>query len=142
MYQTELGVCSVPILIFDPSGDIQPERRHCIAQQIDIMPTVLSYIGYNKPYVAFGQDLLHTADQDTWAITNNNGLYNYVKGDHVLLFTESGQTKAIYNYKKDWYLKQNLLGKTGKTEKQMERELKGLIQSYMERMTEDRLVVK
>lgn len=142
MYQTELGVCSVPILIFDPSGDIQPERRHCIAQQIDIMPTVLSYIGYNKPYVAFGQDLLHTADQDTWAITNNNGLYHYVKGDYVLLFTESGQTKAIYNYKKDWYLKQNLLGKTGKTEKQMERELKGLIQSYMERMTEDRLVVK
>ena len=142
MYQTELGVCSVPILIFDPSGDIQPERRHCIAQQIDIMPTVLSYIGYNKPYVAFGQDLLHTADQDTWAITNNNGLYHYVKGDYVLLFTESGQTKAIYNYKKDWYLKQNLLGKTGKTEKQRERELKGLIQSYMERMTEDRLVVK
>ena len=77
-----------------------------------------------------------------WHSANNNGLYHYVKGDYVLLFTESGQTKAIYNYKKDWYLKQNLLGKTGKTEKQMERELKGLIQSYMERMTEDRLVVK
>ncbi|MBO4431549.1 MAG: sulfatase-like hydrolase/transferase [Bacteroidaceae bacterium] len=142
MYQTELGVCSVPILIFDPSGDIQPERRHCIAQQIDIMPTVLNYLGYNKPYVAFGQDLLHTDDQDTWAITNDNGLYHYVKGDYVLLFTESGQTKAIYNYKKDWYLKKNLLGKTGKVEQQMEREVKGLIQSYMERMTEDQLIVK
>ena len=142
MYQTELGVCSVPILIFDPSGDIQPERRHCIAQQIDIMPTVLNYLGYNKPYVAFGQDLLHTSDQDTWAITNNNGLYHYVKGDYVLLFTESGQSKAIYNYKKDWYLKKNLLGKTKKVEQQMEREVKGLIQSYMERMTEDRLIVR
>ena len=142
MYQTELGVCSVPILIFDPSGDIQPERRHCIAQQIDIMPTVLNYLGYNKPYVAFGQDLLHTSDQDTWAITNNNGLYHYVKGDYVLLFTESGQSKAIYNYKKDWYLKKNLLGKTGKVEQKMEREVKGLIQSYMERMTEDRLIIK
>lgn len=142
MYQTELGVCSVPILIFDPSGDIQPERRHCIAQQIDIMPTVLNYLGYNKPYVAFGQDLLHTSDQDTWAITNNNGLYHYVKGDYVLLFTESGQSKAIYNYKKDWYLKKNLLGKTGKVEQKMEREVKGLIQSYMERMTEDQLIVK
>ena len=142
MYQTELGVCSVPILIFDPSGDIQPERRHCIAQQIDIMPTVLNYLGYNKPYVAFGQDLLHTSDQDTWAITNNNGLYHYVKGDYVLLFTESGQSKAIYNYKKDWYLKKNLLGKTGKVEQKMEREVKGLIQSYMERMTEDQLIIK
>lgn len=142
MYQTELGVCSVPILIFDPSGDIQPGRRHCIAQQIDIMPTVLNYLGYDKPYVAFGQDLLHTADEDTWAITSDNGLYHYVKGDYVLLFTEGGQTKAIYNYKKDWYLKRNLLGKTGRVEQQMEREVKGLIQSYMERMTENRLIIK
>ena len=139
MYQTELGVCSVPILIFDPSGDIQPQRRHCIAQQIDIMPTVLNYLGYDKPYVAFGQDLLNTKDEDTWAVTNNNGLYHYVKGDYVLLFTESGQAKALYNYKKDWYLKKNLLGTTGEVEQQMERELKALVQSYMERMTEDRL---
>ena len=141
-YQTELGVCSVPILIFDPSGDIKPGRRSCIAQQIDIMPTVLNYLGYDKPYVAFGQDLLNTPDQDTWAVTNNNGMYHYVKGDYVLLFTESGQAKALYNYKQDWYMKRNLLGKTGEIEQQMERELKALIQSYMERMTEDRLTWK
>ena len=39
-------------------------------------------------------------------------------------------------------MKRNLLGKTGETEKQMEREVKALIQSYMERMTEDRLTWK
>ena len=141
-YQTELGVCSVPIFIFDPSGELQPEWRHCIAQQIDIMPTVLGLLGYEKPYVAFGQNLLSTPDEDTWAVTNSNGLYHYVRGDYVLLFTEQGEVKAIYNYKKDWFMKQNLLGKTGEVEKQMERELKALIQSYMERMVEDRLTVK
>ena len=142
MYKTELGVCSVPILIFDPSGEIQPERRPCIAQQIDIMPTVLSHLGYPHPYVAFGQDLLHTANADTWAVTNDNGIYHYIKGDHVLLFTDGGHPKALYNYKKDWYMKQNLLGKTGKVEQQMEREVKALIQSYMERMVEDRLTIE
>ncbi len=141
-YQTELGVCSVPIFIFDPSGELQPEWRHCIAQQIDIMPTVLGLLGYEKPYVAFGQNLLSTPDEDTWAVTNSNGLYHYVRGDYVLLFTEQGEVKALYNYKKDWFMKQNLLGKTGEVEKQMERELKALIQSYMERMVEDRLTVK
>jgi len=54
---------------------------------------------------------------------------------------EKGHAKALYNYRKDWFLKQNLLGKTGKTEQQMERELKAIIQSYMERMVEDRLTV-
>jgi hypothetical protein len=39
-------------------------------------------------------------------------------------------------------MKQNLLGRTGETEQQMEREVKALIQSYMERMTEDRLTWK
>ena len=39
-------------------------------------------------------------------------------------------------------MKQNLLGKTGEVEKQMEREVKALIQSYMERMIEDRLTMK
>jgi hypothetical protein len=39
-------------------------------------------------------------------------------------------------------MKRNLLGKTGEIEQQMERELKALVQSYMERMTEDRLTWK
>ena len=140
-YQTDLGVFGVPIIIFDPSGDIHPERRHCIAQQIDIMPTILGHLGYQNPYVAFGQDLLNTPDSLTWAVNNTEGIYQYVKGDYVLQFTDDGHAKALYNYRKDWFLKQNLLGKTGKTEQQMERELKAIIQSYMERMVEDRLTV-
>ena len=139
-YQTDLGVFEVPIIIFDPSGEIKPERRHCIAQQIDIMPTILNHLGYKNPYVAFGNDLLNTPDSLTWAVNNTEGIYQYVKGDYVLQFTDDGHAKALYNYKKDWFLKQNLLGKGGKTEQQMERELKAIIQSYMERMVEDRLV--
>ena len=139
-YQTDLGVFEVPIIIFDPSGEIKPERRHCIAQQIDIMPTILNHLGYKKPYVAFGNDLLNTPDSLTWAVNNTEGIYQYVKGDYVLQFTDDGHAKALFNYKKDWFLKQNLLGKGGKTEQQMERELKAIIQSYMERMVEDRLV--
>lgn len=140
-YQTDLGTFCVPIIIYDPSGNIQPQRRHCIAQQIDIMPTVLNHLGYSKPYVAFGQDLLSTPDSDLWAVNHNNGIYQYVKGDYVIQFTESNELKAVYDYKKDWFLKNNVKGKIGAAEQQMERELKGIIQSYMQRMTEDRLTM-
>ena len=141
-YQTDLGAFSVPIIIFDPSGEIAPQRRHGIAQQVDIMPTVLNYLGYPKPYVAFGADLLNTPDSLTWAVNNTNGIYQYVKGDYVLQFTDGGQAKALYNYKKDWYNKKNLLGTTGKVEQQLERELKAIIQSYMERMVDDQLTIR
>ena len=138
-YQTELGLVSVPILFFDPSGDLQPGIRPGIAQQIDIMPTVLNYLGYNRPYVAFGIDLFNTPADQTWLVGHNNGLYFYSQGDYVIFFTENGTLKAIYNYKDDWFMHHNLLGTTGTIEQQMERQLKAIIQSYMQRMINDEL---
>ena len=141
-YQTELGLVSVPILFFDPSGDLQPGVRPGIAQQIDIMPTVLNYLGYNRPYVAFGIDLFNTPADQTWLVGHNNGLYFYSQGDYVIFFTENGTLKAIYNYKDDWFMHHNLLGTTGTIEQQMERQLKAIIQSYMQRMINDELTIR
>jgi phosphoglycerol transferase MdoB-like AlkP superfamily enzyme len=119
--------------------------RECkagIAQQIDIMPTILGYLGYNRPYVAFGIDLLNTPSEDTWAVTNNNGIYQYVKGDYVIHF-DGTSTKAAYNYKKDRLLEHNLISDPSlrPTFQSMERTLKAIIQSYMQRMTTNNLVV-
>lgn len=142
-YETDLGGFGSPILFYDPSGVLKAERRHCIAQQIDIMPTVLGLLGYDKPYVAFGQDLYATADADTWAVNYNNGIYQYVKGDYLLQF-DGQNVKAIYNIKNDWMLTKNLVeGCAYNTDfVQLERELKAIIQSYMERMTNNELVVR
>ena len=139
-YQTDLGVFGAPILIYDPSGTIKPERRHCIAQQIDIMPTVLGMVGYDKPYVAFGKNLMATADDATWAVNYNNGIYQYVKGNYLLQF-DGQAVKALYDIKNDWLLTRNLKG-TVAEQPAMERELKAIIQSYMERMIGNQLVVR
>lgn len=140
-YMTDLGGFGSPILFYDPSGTIKPERRHCIAQQIDIMPTVLSYLGYDKPFVAFGKNLLATSDKDTWAVNYNNGIYQYVKDDYLLQF-DGTNVKATYNIKDDWMLTKNLVGKDDARFKIMENELKAIIQSYMERMTKDKLTAE
>ncbi len=69
-YQTEWGVFRVPVIFYDPAGEIfRPELREGPVQQIDIMPTVLSGLKYNKPYIAFGQDVLSTPDSLLWAVT-------------------------------------------------------------------------
>ena len=141
-YMTDLGGFGSPILFYDPSGTIKAERRHCIAQQIDIMPTVLSYLGYDKPYVAFGKSLLSTNDKDTWAVNYNNGIYQYVKDGYLLQF--DGYTiKAVYNIDNDWLLTKNLKDEPSIATRvaKMEKELKAIIQSYMERMIGDELVV-
>ena len=140
-YQTDLGGFCSPIIFFDPSGDMKPGMRNAIAQQIDIMPTVLSYLGYDRPYVAFGCDLLTTSDEDTWAVNYLNGIYQYVKGDWLLQF-DGQKSKALYHFRTDLLLKDNLLTKEPKIVKDMERQVKAIIQSYMTRMVNNQLVVQ
>jgi hypothetical protein len=107
-----------------------------IAQQIDILPTVMGMLHYPKPYFGFGIDVLNTAAEDTWAVNYLNGIYQYVKHGHVLQF-DGQQTKAVYALT-DSLMQHDVKGKVPQ-QQQMERELKAIIQQYMERMTQDRL---
>lgn len=138
-YQTDLGGFGSPILFYDPSGRIEPGRRHCIAQQIDIMPSLLGHLGYKSPYVGFGQDLFHTDDADTWAVNFNNGIYQYVKGDYLLQF-DGEQTKALYNIREDWMLTRNLVNTLPDVQQPMEQAVRAIVQSYMTRMERDQLI--
>ena len=141
-YQTDLGGFCSPIIIYEPGRE--PEVLDKIAQQIDILPTVMGMLHYPKPFFGFGIDLLNTPAEDTWAVNYMGGIYQYVKHGHVLQF-DGQSTRGIYALS-DSLMKHNLM-KDGrwKTEDgkniqpQMERELKAIIQQYMERMTQDRL---
>lgn len=137
-YKTELG-CRVPVIFFDPSGELPTGCRDGIAQQIDIMPTLLNWLGYDKPYIAFGQDMLHTNPADTWAL-NYAGIPLFVKGDYLLEMKEDS-VSAVYNYRKDTLLQHNLKGKVAE-QADMERLLKTILQSYSERMNRNEVSIK
>lgn len=138
-YQTDLGGFSSPIVIYAPgTTDRQPQQLDKIAQQIDILPTVMGMLHYPKPYFAFGIDLLNTPAADTWAVNYLNGIYQYVKHGHVLQF-DGQQSRALYSLS-DSLMQHNVLGQLPQ-QQQMERELKAIIQQYMERMTQDRLQI-
>lgn len=136
-YSSDIGGFCSPIIIYDPSGELKPGMRDAIAQQIDIMPTLLGYLGYDEPYVAFGCDLLNTPDRETWAVNYLNGIYQYCKYGYVLQF-DGNKTVGMYSLT-DYLMKHNLVGKV-KEQAQMEREVKAVIQQYMDRMMGNRLV--
>ncbi len=139
-YKNEMGNFRIPILIYDPSGDLPRGRQPGIMQQIDIMPTLLNHIGYDRPYIAFGKDVLHTAPEDTWAV-NWNDLPTYIKGDYLMIL-DGDKVKGMYNYKTDPDSKLNLYGKGLPEEKDMETHLKAFVQSYLSRMNTDNVTVK
>ena len=141
-YQTDLGGFCSPIIVYEPGREAEVLDK--IAQQIDILPTVMGMLHYQKTYFGFGTDLLNTPAEDTWAVNYMGGIYQYVKHGHVLQF-DGQNTRGIYALS-DSLMKHNLMEdgrwktEDGKTIlPQMERELKAIIQQYMERMTQDRL---
>ena len=138
-YQTDLGGFCSPIIIYEPGDTLrQPgQMQDKIAQQIDILPTIMGMLQYDEPYFAFGIDLFNTEAEDTWAVNYLNGIYQYVKHGHVLQF-DGQQTRAVYALT-DSLMQHNVKGKLPQ-QVQMERELKAIIQQYMERMTQDRLL--
>ena len=139
-YQTDIGGFCSPIIIYDPSQElVKPGMRNGIAQQIDILPTVLSILNYNKPFLSFGCDLMTTPNDDTYAVNYLNCIYQYVKHGHTMQFDGN---KVIGMYKlTDLLMKHNLVGKV-KEQAQMETELKAIIYQYMYRMVHDKLLAK
>ena len=139
VYKTDLGLYSIPIIFFAPDGSLAPAvRDDVIVQQTDITPTLLHLLGYGKPYVAFGDDLLSADPAQTWAFSYNAGIYQLVKGDLMLQFN-GAKTTAVYRFKDDRLLKDNLVGRLPE-QQPMEQFLKALIQQYMSRMNENRLM--
>ena len=137
-YQTDLGGFCSPIIIYDASGEQEPRIEDKIAQQIDIMPTILGMLHYQKPYLGFGIDVLNTPSEETWAVNYLNGIYQYVKNDYVLQF--NGQEITGLYALTDSLMQQNLLQTSDiKSQTSYLKELKAIIQQYMERMTQDRL---
>ena len=136
-YKSGINQFSTSIIFYDPSGHLTPGIHDGIAQQTDILPTILGAVGYPKPYMAFGCDLFNTPAKDTWAVNYLDGVYQYCKGDYVIQF-DGEQTIGIYRLT-DYRMQHNLKGQVAE-QSQMERELKAVIQQYMNRMIDNRLI--
>ena len=143
-YCTTLGNYCVPIILYAP-GDtsLHGYDEEQIVEQIDIMPTVLNYLHYDKPYIAFGRDILNGRADEGFALhwLPESSSYEYLWGDYALHFDGKVVTSA-YAFRTDSTFSHNVLGTMPPaTRNRMERHMKSFIQQYMQRMTTDRLVI-
>ncbi len=137
-YQTSLGNRSVPIIFFDPSGELTGLSEQ-VAQQIDIMPTVLGYLNYDKPYFAFGNNLLDsTAAHYAINTSGNAAYYQMAMGDYFLQYSDQNKLR-FFNFKQDEMLTTNLAGKNLPQMDSMITRLKAFVQTYNNRMIDNQI---
>jgi len=143
-YTTSLGNFCVPIIFYSPGDStLRGYDEERVVQQTDIMPTVLGLLHYDQPYIAFGQDMLRTPADETFALhwlPEASG-YEFIQGPYALQYDGQRVTSA-YAYRTDSLMQYNILPSLpADTLSLMQRQMESVIQQYMQRMTQDRLVV-
>ena len=138
-FQNNYGSFCIPIIFFKPDSDLQGIRSR-IAQQFDIMPTILNYLGYDREYIAFGNNLLDDS-MESFAFNTTGSTYQLFMKDHMLEMVEN-KPVGLYNFKEDRFLEKNLIDKDTIHLEVMEEKLKAIIQSYNERLIDNNMVVK
>jgi phosphoglycerol transferase MdoB-like AlkP superfamily enzyme len=135
-YQNRVGQYAVPILFYSP-GDSLPEHTGLIAQQTDILPTLLDMLHYPKPFTAFGGSLLRTGEP-RFALSYLNGNYQLIQNGYVWQ-TDHTVSDALYSIGSDSMLKQNLYPGKKAVASDMDALLKSVIQQYNNRMISNTL---
>jgi len=138
-YTNREGIFRVPLLFFYPNK-ITAQKSYRTAQQIDILPTIIDFIGIKKELVSFGKSLLQEGNDMSFQYINN--IYQVQNHDYHLQF-DGENSIAVYDLQKDSLLKKNLIKTLDKTKYlPLENHLKAVIQEYNFRMKNNRLIEK
>ncbi len=127
-YGNDYGRYRIPIIIYDPTHDLSEFSDEKPAQQIDLMPTILSYLNYKKPVFCFGHNLLDTTSE-RYAIEYVQPVYQII-GQHSLLQFNGEKSTSFYNVSQDKFLTRNLISSDPREAKNLEIPIKAFLQQY------------
>jgi phosphoglycerol transferase MdoB-like AlkP superfamily enzyme len=137
-FKNRVGQYAIPVIIYDPQND-QTGNKTVIAQQTDIMPTILDILHYPKPFVAFGGSLLRT-DEPRFSISFLNGNYQIIK-DGYAFQTDHSLSEELFYFEQDSLLTINLIRNQKNIATENDRLLKAVIQQYNNRLIENKLSI-
>lgn len=126
-YNSSLGMYRIPMLFFSPSDSTIKNESHQIAQQADVFPTVLSYLGINEEIKAFGKNLFETADSNHYVLNRSSGVY-YLYDNNRVFEATLDESKGVYLYADS--LKSNNMLEKITTATELENEVKARFQVY------------
>lgn len=128
----------IPIFFYHPLAKEGQQRN--MMQQLDIMPSILSYLGIDVPLFSFGQNVFDS-NYSAFAVNYLSGVYQYLT-DNILLQFDGEKTIGFYDIQSDIKLQHNLV-ETKKQEMSLyEQRLKAILQSYTTRMSRNKLFIE
>lgn len=138
-YMQRIGMYEIPIAFYDPQGQIYPEVNSELFNHIDIMPTLLDMVGYNKDVYSFGNS--YYKKNVPFSVNYIENSHLYFEGDYMLNFLHDKAT-GLYNYKIDSLMYYDSLSYYPELKMEMENRLKGIIQRYNHDLIHNTMKIK
>lgn len=141
LYKEPITNMGAAIMFYSPNPNLVPTGvNEEIAQQIDIYPSLVDLMGYQKPFRSWGRSVFATkTDEVPRAFISNALMYQLMQGNYLYVIDENGKVNGVYK-KEDGGLKNNLLGKEDNAEMQQGiKDLKAFMQDYMDRIIHHKL---
>jgi hypothetical protein len=89
---------SIPIVFYQPNNKLMGTQE-VVANQIDILPTILDLMNYNKPFYSLGKSLFIN-DCEKYSINYKAGLYHCYSKSYCYQFNGENCV-GFYNIEKD-----------------------------------------
>jgi uncharacterized sulfatase len=95
-FQTSLGRYRVPLLFYHPSIDLSVYKKTRVTQHVDILPSVLDFLGIEEDKKLFFGSSIFNSDGGRM-INFVGGNYLYLKGRTFLSFDGSSAKQFLFN---------------------------------------------
>ncbi len=135
-FHTWAGMFAIPVLYYYPKG-LPSATATLTTQQCDIVPSVLQYLNFDTPFVAFGNSVFDSTASH-FAVTIHDNIYQLIENGYSLL-ADTSQTIGLYYFKSDSLFKEDLSKKNIPVRQSMERKLRAYVQQFNEGMIHNKL---
>lgn len=138
-FYTPLQKYSIPLIFYKPN-EFKHFRSKVLAQQLDIMPSILDYTGYTGSFNAFGQSVFNTKKQ-RFVYQYKGGIYQIADTAHFVYF-DGDKCLAAFNYMADTSFKNNILLTDTSTKSLVHvNKIKAIIQIYNACLIQNKLCI-
>jgi phosphoglycerol transferase MdoB-like AlkP superfamily enzyme len=137
-YKSIIQEYSIPFIFFDPSNNDLKGVSLKNFQQIDILPSVLDYLNYNKKYISYGNSF---KTKSNFIVNYINNSFHIATDDYYFIF-DGIKIVELYNFKTDENLKNNLILVNKKLVSNLETKAKAYLQSFNNNLIKNKLTVQ
>lgn len=138
-YQNQVGAFAIPLLFYMPSNNLKGTVK-ATTQQLDIMPTVLDFLNYDKSYFSFGSSIFSN-NAPRFSINYSNGIYQLISNPYSLQF-DGERFIALYEFENDASLSNNILSQKNKSIPSLQNLTKAIVQTYNNSMIQNKTTIK